>query len=387
MRLAFRIPQTFYTLVALMFFLGAISLSSLFHNEEKPLIRIAVQAVIFLIIMLIVFSAGPKSLRDTLWGLPVTALLSAITNSQYPLHLFLLTLVCLILIRRSERRDTDQWAYAAWVGAIIGLLINIALGDLGVAESKFYYVITSDTTKNSLGFYNPNIAAMLAASTVIFSSLAKRRLAWIFSVVIFAYVLSETYARTAAIILAIYYLNIIIVYRLSSGIKRAVAVFIPLLSLFVVAFIMFMELAPDLTQTEAFGLIDRTLSYRLSLAVPHLEDAALFFPGEAPRNMDFALANIIIVFGGVPLMVFLVLSTVVSMVMRKDHINFYLMCSMICFSSLFSENIAYIYMPVGLLFAAPFAYVIHHFSTAAAAVRARSPEPFRLPTGQARDAP
>lgn len=374
MRLVIRPPQTLYTLLTLLFFFGALSLSSIFHDESKLGIRIAIQALIFSTALLLIITSGARSVKSALLGVPITIALSLWTSSQYPIHLFLLTLICLILIRRSERLKTDAWAHAIWIGSIGGLIVNIILGKYGISESKIYYVITSETTKNSMGFFNPNIAALLSASTVIFSSLAKKRINWIISVTIFAYVLSETYARTAAMMIAIYYLNTTLIYKLPTSIKRATAVSIQALGMAIIVFIMFMELAPNITQTELFAIIDRTFSYRLTLAIPNLVDSALFFPGEAPPNMDFALANVIIVFGGIPLISFLALSIITSLIIEKDHVNFYLMCNMICFASLFSENIAYIYMPIGLIFAIPFAYVVQHLISIYIAMRAKSPK-------------
>ncbi|MBH3359963.1 hypothetical protein QU617_18330 [Pseudomonas guariconensis] len=285
--------------------------------------------------------------------------LALLSKNQYALHLFLLVSFCLCMVRDTEVYPVSRVLTNVWFGAFLGLVVNLLLNSFGYVDSKIFVVVTSGTIKSSLGFYNPNIAALTAAGALMVASCLRSKVMFVFSLLVFVYVYSQTYARTALFLIVIYYLCRVLSPLFDVRLKRILSCAVLVISLIVFFAISSTRLVPELARSNAFGYLDRILSGRFSVSLPYIEQSLIFLPSELKVNLDFAWATVLIVFGTVLISFTLLIFIISVVVMDKKLVGIYSLCVVISFSSLFAENIAYIYMPIGIFFGVPIAISIN----------------------------
>lgn len=352
-----RIPQMLF----LFFFVGSLSMSSLFHNES--IYRPILQIVLLTFFALIVAHSGRRAILFILGIAPFFVFFAAINKSDTMIHAFMLTAiwVCLILNRRSN----ELWGNMnyIWAGSFFALISIMALTALGVTENQIFVVSTSGVVKHSLGFFNPNAAGLLSCGALVAALLARARAKVFLSALVFAYVTYYSASRTPVVILFVFMLGNAIYYFTPKNVLRIYCSSLYLASAMVIAAIAVLAWVPPSFNDPYLYALDEALSKRLSVSLPRISDAYILLPGVGGKSMEFAWGNLIMNFGLIVAFAMSAAGMITSYRVERDLLGIFFVGSLVYFASLFVENIAYSYLAIGLAAFLPTALIIYYFFT------------------------
>ncbi|WP_444677796.1 glycosyltransferase [Halomonas sp. E19] len=256
----------------------------------------------------------------------------------------------------------------AWWGGAVSCVSVISSMYFGLIENEEYYVATSGVIKNSLGFFNPNSVGLLSLSVFIIAMLAKSRLAVFSSALLFLFVAVNAMPRASLGLLLVFLLIILFCKTSDISVKRVALLIVWTFSFICISFFVFYDLWGLETNSAFFLMVDKFLSYRVSIAV-HSESftmANIFLPSPDFINFDLAFVTIVYNFGALLSYLFLFVLLLVIFCARRGDVDILLVSLTLMFSSLFVENIMYAYFALGVIGAAPLAmslmYVLRSIS-------------------------
>lgn len=363
-----RASGVLFTSVFFFFFLGGWVLSEPVNSNAslKILFLILIAACFFLSIL----SSGVDALKYFLLLCFSSIPFLLFFRNTYAVHLMVSAIMFCIwyMINSVDYEKSRRILLIAWWGGAVSCVSVISSMYFGLIENEEYYVATSGVIKNSLGFFNPNSVGLLSLSVFIIAMLAKSRLAVFSSALLFLFVAVNAMPRASLGLLLVFLLIILFCKTSDISVKRVALLIVWTFSFICISFFVFYDLWGLETNSAFFLMVDKFLSYRVSIAV-HSESftmANIFLPSPDFINFDLAFVTIVYNFGALLSYLFLFVLLLVIFCARRGDVDILLVSLTLMFSSLFVENIMYAYFALGVIGAAPLAmslmYVLRSIS-------------------------
>lgn len=344
------IPSSLCTL----YLLSTVSMSSFFHEGDHAN-RLAIQGLIFLIASFICFAKSYKTLTSSIFIVISLGLFAFNSRSPFVIHLaFNIMIATYVLYSGSIEKSLME----IWKGSLFGLVVVLAMCAAGLADNTVIYVYTSDTVKNSLGFFNPNVPGMICAGLLIISMITKSRPQIILSAALFVAVIYLSQSRSSIGFVAIFLISRLILFKFDISAKRIFCTSVYFMGCLISLSLIYIATESPVDVIDKTQWIDDILSKRLYFAIPEITAHGSAFPGTPSKNLDFAWANIMIIFGGIAACAYFALMATISLIIDEEYSDIFYLSTSVMFASLFTENISYIYYSLGIIFALPTAIAI-----------------------------
>lgn len=345
--------------LSLMYFLSTVSMSSFFHDGNQN-DRYILQGSIFFIAILICFTKSIKTFKTSIFVAASLSFFAIYSKSPFVVHLSFNIMIATYVLNTSSLEDSLS---RIWNGSAYGLAAVVLMCATGIVENSVIYVHTSDTFKNSLGFFNPNVPGMVCAGLLITSLITKNKKHIIISACMFAAAIYLSQSRSSIGFVSIFLFSRILLWRFTMPAKQAFCTLIYLAGCIISIMLIYISELDPLETLESVKVIDDILSKRLHFAIPEITSYGSALPGIPSKNLDFAWANIFIIFGGIFTLAYFAVMTIMSLRIDKTYSDIFYLSTSVMFASLFTENISYVYYSLGVIFAMPTAIALNYAQT------------------------
>ncbi len=285
---------------------------------------------------------------------------SWIIQNSYFIHFYILFIFSLIFIFHYEKLTLKNCFIPIWLGSVLGLFTLLGLYFLGFSDNVVYN-FPNGTKKNSLGFVNPNAVGLITTGIVILGHYINKKIEFL-SLSLFFYIYLQVFARTALVLISVFYFYQFILKKLSDKFIKVGITLIIFLSFLVISTLIIENgfYFARLMNLPTFIKLDEVLSCRLSFASEYILGKNLLFPSIHKENQDFSWANLVVMLGGVLLYFIVGLQFFLVFRVERKFLKFNFLCLLLTYSSLFAENIVYAYFPIGLFVAFPHALIFNY---------------------------
>ena len=210
---------------------------------------------------------------------------------------------------------------SAW-GVVIVTIITITLSKLGLIESKtftntlFNEVSLSTASKESFGFWHPNIASLFVVSCMICSFLTKNRALLFCSFALYLLIILETITRTYVpiVIGILLFLLLTKISSRSERLFRKLSIYSSLASLSIGLFMCSLGALDEIISGSMLSTLDSLLSYRITIIQRELgslsEIDAMTGLHYKKNQIDSLYANTIISIGIIGLLSWIVVALI-----------------------------------------------------------------------------
>ena len=222
------------------------------------------------IVIAIIYHAALRKVKiSTLLISLVAVLWGIVLGDRFIIDATLGFLVSATIIKENQASTLNK---SAW-GVIIVTIVTIALSKLGVIESKtftntlFNEVSLSTASKESFGFWHPNVASLFVVSCMVCSFLTRSRALLMCSFALYLLVIQETITRTyvPVVVGILFFLFLTKLSSRSEFLFRKLSVYSSLASLSVGLLMCSLGALDEIISESMLSMLDSLLSYRVTI--------------------------------------------------------------------------------------------------------------------------
>lgn len=339
--------------------------SSIFAHENSAA-SLTIKGCMFAIALVFTFYFTINLKSKKLYFIFLVLLLlmgSKLTAAAFNLYFHLVFSYCLFSLSKGNYYQYIKILKIAFYATFIGICLNLTLSITGISGSKIFHVYTSNTYKNSLGFYNPNALGIYALGLfLLFFFIDRKKIDYIIFV-LSIYFMGEAAARTTMYGALIFLLLLLLGKIIKNQNLQSAFISGYYLILFIFSLIISLVWLLD-NQTFLLGslypIIDYITSFRLNLLSNNISNWGVkeFFLGQQGFNpIEMGWYHLFSSVGSLLVICFFGYVTFLSRRFSTRYFLYHSMFFAVAIISLF-ENFFVSYNIIGLLVSFSFIYYL-----------------------------